>query len=129
MGKNNFWSSQGSILGLVLSNIFLNDLFLFIENSDLSHYADDKTLYSCGNNLKEVKQTQGRDFQTVTKWFYENYVVLHSGKCHFMYLGKNTENKAYFFNPFLTNVPLTDKPGSWFLLAKCLKNTCGRVTF
>ena len=22
-----------------------------------------------------------------------------------------------------------DKPGSWFLLAKYLKNTCGRVTF
>ena len=22
-----------------------------------------------------------------------------------------------------------DKPGSWLLLAKCLKNTCGRVTF
>ena len=21
------------------------------------------------------------------------------------------------------------KPGSWFLLTKCLKNTCGRVTF
>ena len=30
-------------------------------------------------------------------------------------------------NPFSTNVPLMDKPGSWFLLAKCLKNTCGRV--
>ena len=24
-----------------------------------------------------------------------------------------------FINPFLTNVPLTDKPDSWFLLAKC----------
>ena len=37
--------------------------------------------------------------------------------------------KYYFlslFNPFLTNVPLMQKPGSWFLLAKCLKNTCGR---
>ena len=22
-----------------------------------------------------------------------------------------------------------DKPGSWFLLAKCSKNTCGRETF
>ena len=33
------------------------------------------------------------------------------------------------FNPFSTNVPLMDKPGSWFLLAKCLKNTYGRVTF
>ena len=31
-------------------------------------------------------------------------------------------------NPFSTNVPLLDKPGSWFLLGKCLKNTCGRVT-
>ena len=30
---------------------------------------------------------------------------------------------------FSTNVPLMDKPGSWFLLAKWLKNTCGRVTF
>ena len=32
-------------------------------------------------------------------------------------------------NPFSINVPLTDKPGSWFLQAKSLKNTCGRVTF
>ena len=29
----------------------------------------------------------------------------------------------WFINPFSTNVPLMDKPGSWFLLAKCLKNT------
>ena len=26
-------------------------------------------------------------------------------------------------NPFSTNVPIMDKPGSWFLLPKCLKNT------
>ena len=34
-----------------------------------------------------------------------------------------------YVNPSLTNVPFTDKPGNLFLLAKCLKNTCGRVTF
>ena len=34
-----------------------------------------------------------------------------------------------WINQFSTNVPLTDKPGDWFLLAKYLKNTCGRVTF
>ena len=32
-------------------------------------------------------------------------------------------------NPFSINVPIMDKPGNWFLLPKCLKNTCGRVTF
>ena len=89
---------QGSISGSLLFNIFLNDLFLFAENSDLSNYADGNTLYSCGNNLEEVKQTLRGDFQIVTKWFYENYMILNSGKCHFMCLGKNTENETYLFN-------------------------------
>ena len=34
-----------------------------------------------------------------------------------------------WFNRFSTNFPLTDKPGSWFLRAKCWKKTCGRVTY
>ena len=72
---------QGSILGPLLFNIFLNGLFLFVENSDLSNYADDNTLYSSGNDLEKVKQTLRQDFEIVTKWFYENYMVLNSGKC------------------------------------------------
>ena len=29
-------------------------------------------------------------------------------------------------SPFSTSVPFMDKPGCWFLQAKCLKNTCDR---
>ena len=48
---------KGVPQGVLLFNIFSNNLFLFVENSDLSNYADGNTLYSCGNNLEEVKQT------------------------------------------------------------------------
>ena len=34
-----------------------------------------------------------------------------------------------FISLFSTKVSLTQKPGSWFLLAKLLENTCGRVIF
>ena len=44
---------------------------------------------------------------------------------------KRLERKQYYetINPFSNNVPFTDKPGSWFLPAKCLKNTCGKVKY
>ena len=32
-------------------------------------------------------------------------------------------------NPFQANVPLMKKQGGWFLLVKCVKNTCERVVF
>ena len=53
---------QGSILVPLLFNIFLKDLFLFAENSDLSNYADDNTLYSSGNDLEKVERTSRQDF-------------------------------------------------------------------
>ena len=78
---------QGSTLGPLLFNILLNDLFLFVENSYLSNHADDNTLCSSGNDLEKVKQTLREDIEIVTKWFYENFMVLNWGKCHFIYLG------------------------------------------
>ena len=67
---------QGSILCPLFFNIFLNDLFFFVENSELSNYADGSTLYSSGIDLEKVKQTLRQDFEIVTKWFYENYMVI-----------------------------------------------------
>ena len=48
-------------------NIFLNDLFLFDENSELSNYADANTLYNSGNNLEKEKEILRQNFEIVTK--------------------------------------------------------------
>ena len=42
---------QGLILGPLFFNILLNDLFVFVENSDLSNYPDDNAFYSSVNDL------------------------------------------------------------------------------
>ena len=49
---------QGCILGRLLCNIFINDMFLFIENCRLCNHADDNSLQSSSENLVYKKFTQ-----------------------------------------------------------------------
>ena len=38
---------QGSILGPILFNLFINDLMFFIQETEVCNFADDTTIYSC----------------------------------------------------------------------------------
>ena len=49
-----FGVSQGSILGPLLFNIFLSDLFLIVKDINIGSYADDNTLYDSCDTIQEV---------------------------------------------------------------------------
>ena len=78
---------QGSIFGSLLFNIFINDIFLYVENSDLCNYADDSTLYAYGKSLSIIIENPKADFERISTWFHENCMVVNPDKCHFMVLG------------------------------------------
>ena len=46
---------QISILEPLLLNIFINDVFLFIEKSDIYNFAGDNTLLFGGDNIPVIK--------------------------------------------------------------------------
>ena len=48
---------QGSILGPLLFNIFINDMFYFIKDTKMANYADDNMLYTVDENIQNLLQT------------------------------------------------------------------------
>ena len=89
---------QGSILGPLLFNIFLNDIFLFISKCQLCNYADDNTLYKSGKNMQKIKNDLEMDFMILHKWFHENHMVLNPDKCHFIVIGDDDPNQKIILN-------------------------------
>ena len=58
---------QGLILGPLFFNLFINDLFLFIERTNICNFADDNTIYSCNINLQTILKNRKYDMQNILK--------------------------------------------------------------
>ena len=82
---------QGSILGPLLFNIFLNEIFLSIQKCELANYTDDSTLYTSDKSISNIMNSLSHDSTILSKWFYNNFVVLNPDKCSFMLLGVDDE--------------------------------------
>ena len=83
---------QGSILGPLLFNIFINDLLLIIQKTNICNFADDNTIYSCASSTEEVLCRLKYDLTNVLSWFSLNHLAANHAKFQMMFLGTTDEN-------------------------------------
>ena len=99
---------QGSILGPVLFNIFINDIFNFIHRSNLYNYADDNTLSYSDKNIDNVVQTLESDSNILIQWFSDNHMKANPEKFQAIAIGQKTKDQNITFNLNETTIKCED---------------------
>ena len=85
---------QGSILGPLLFNVFINDIFMFVEKSEICNFADDNTIYDYAEDLSNILENLKHDMKILLKWFRVNSLQANPGKFQFMILGRKKRNSV-----------------------------------
>ena len=82
-------------MGPLLFNIYLNDLFLLLEEAEVCNYADDTTIYTCGPNVENVVAKLENDALAISEWFPYNGMKLNEDKCHLMIFGGKSDEVSF----------------------------------
>ena len=90
---------QGSILGPLLFNIFINDIFFFLDKTKIANFADDNTTYAIENDIMVLLNTLESETINVLDWFQINEMKPNQGKCHLLIADIN--HRYYSSNSYI----------------------------
>ena len=67
---------QGSVVGPLLFNIYLNDIFYFVSYTKVCSFANDTTPHSSGYNVNEMLIDVEQDSSILPELFRDNFMTL-----------------------------------------------------
>ena len=84
---------QESILGPILFNIFMNDIF-FLRGSDLHNFADDNTVTAVAETIKDLINSPDVKTSNAIEWMKDNDMIANPNKFKAIVLTKPDHNTA-----------------------------------
>ena len=75
-------------------NVFVSNIFSFVQNTSVCNYADDTTVYACSSDVDTVINILETYSSILEKWFSENYMKLNEEKLYVIISGNISEDSV-----------------------------------
>ena len=100
---------QGSIMGPLLFNVFLNDLFYFLEDScKLYNWADDNNISMSNRDVQQLQLQLETSANICVKWFDDNLMGANPAKFQGFLINRSNSVSPTIFNITNIDIPISD---------------------